>query len=93
MKNIDIKDGGPSLASDRKTEKLAETWKPKTLKDATQAKKEFLVKTKWFRLAATELEKKAFIMGFDAAVGAVNEAIVENYHISDRIKEWRKRQG
>jgi hypothetical protein len=93
MKNIDIKDGGPSLASDRKTEKLAETWKPKPIVEAVNEAKESIVKSKWFRKAATDSEKQNVLYGFDRAVDAVRDCIVGNQETKKRIDEWRERQG
>jgi len=93
MKNIDIKDGGPSLASDRKTEKLAETWKPKPIVEAVNEAKESIVKSKWFRKVATDSEKQNVLYGFDRAVDAVRDCIVGNQETKKRIDEWRERQG
>ena len=94
MKNRDIKGGkGPSTASDEATEKLAKEWKPKSIYRAAQTRKEDCVKSKWFRAEADELEKKAYLKGFDSAVSAISQAAYENRRIGDRIKEWKDRCG
>ena len=93
MKNIDIEDGGPSLASDRKTEKLAETWKPKPIVEAVDEAKESIVKSKWFRKSANNTRRRDILYGFDQAVNAVRDCIVGNQETKKRIDEWRERQG
>ncbi len=93
MKNRDIMGGkGPSSASDKATEKLAKTWKPKSLNVAAKQKKLDLYKSDYFHFLS-EAEKKAIIKGFDSAVSAIRLAIHENYHTSKRIKEWKERES
>ena len=92
MKYRDIGGKGPSRASDKKTEKLAKEWRPKSLHTAAIEKKYDFMQTKMFRGRLSEEEKIAVIMGFDFAIDAVGKAANENRAIRERIEEWKTRR-
>jgi len=90
MKDRDIKGDNPSKISDQLTAKIAKEWKWPALKSFNDTRTE-IMRSKWFRVEASEDEKKGilqgFKMGWNCKVGD-EKRISSEY---ERVMEWRAR--
>jgi|TARA_R110001592_G_scaffold270811_1_gene537264 hypothetical protein len=90
MKNRDIKGNNPSRASDRATAKMAKDWKPFGI-EAFKDERERLMKSKWFRVEASEDEKKGVLSGLKMGWNLRCEAGNSMSYEIKRIMEWKTR--
>ena len=90
MKNRDIYGDSPSGASDQMTAKIAKNWEPFGIKDFKN-ERAAIMKSKWFRLEASEDEKKGILLGIKVGWNLSQEGMSICRKEIKRILEWKKR--